>query len=185
MMGRIEVDWLPDYISEDVRQKILDLTKESQPELSPVECSEYLIRHWCETVEDGNPLYLDEEYAKSRGFRGPVAQPGMIVCTLTLPYRWPWPPKDYSPQRSMHFELKELLNLPVGILAEYETEFLRYVELGDRLSSTNRLVSISPWRKTRLGEGHFWIIETTHRNQDDQVVASVRTTLFAYGRDLA
>lgn len=174
--------WIPEYVSEDVRQKLIDLTVESAPEVSEVECSENLIRHWCETVEDGNPLYLDREYARSRGFRAEVAQPGMLVCTLTLPYRWPWPPKGHTPGRNIHFELKELLQLPVGILADYETRFFRYVELGDRLSGTNRLVSISPWRKTKLGEGHFWVIENAYRNQDGELVAEVRTTLFAYGR---
>ena len=82
---------IPKYVTPENRQKILDLGVESPREVSQVECSEYLIRHWCETVEDGNPLYHDVDYAKSRGFDGLVAQPGMLICTLTLPYRWPWP----------------------------------------------------------------------------------------------
>jgi uncharacterized protein len=177
-----QLDYIPEYVSDEVRQRILELTKESEPQVSPVECSDYLIRHWCETVEDGNPLYLDKEYAKSRGFRGTVAQPGMIVCTLSLPFRWPWPPKGYKPQRDIHFQLKELLDLPVGILAEYDQEFYESVQVGDRLSTTSRLFSISPWRKTRLGEGHFWNIEIKYRNQHGRVVARAITTLFAYGR---
>ena len=78
---------IPDYASEEARRGILEMAEESEPQTCAVECCEHLIRHWCETVEDGNPLYLDEEYAKSRGFRGLVAQPGMIVSTLTVPFR--------------------------------------------------------------------------------------------------
>ena len=59
-----ELEYVPEYVSEEARQKLLALTKESEPEAAPVEVNEYLIRHWCETLEDGNPLYLDDGYAK-------------------------------------------------------------------------------------------------------------------------
>jgi len=107
-----EFQYMPEYASEEVRREILELTKESEPRPCAVECCEHLIRHWCEALEDGNPLYLDEDYARSRGFRGLVAQPGMFVSTLTVPFRWPWPPKDHKPERNIHFYLKELLGLP-------------------------------------------------------------------------
>jgi len=171
---------IPDHVSETNRQRILELAQESPREVSQVECCEYLIRHWCEAVEDGNPLYLDEAYARSRGFRGLVAQPGMLICTLTLPYRWPWP-EGYRSQRLIHFQLKELLELPVGILARYEKWFHAPVQVGDRLSSTVRLLEISPWKRTRLGEGCFTTIETNYYNQDDLVVAQSYTHLFSYG----
>jgi acyl dehydratase len=157
------------------------MTEESEPEVAPVECSEHLIRHWCETVEDGNPLYLDEEYAISRGFKGLVAQPGMIISTLTTPYRWPWPPPRHTaPTGLLHLRLKALLNLPVAVVVDYETEFPRYVQVGDRLTTTSRLLTMSAWKKTALGEGHFWTIEQVYRNQDVEVVCYARTTHFAY-----
>ncbi len=174
---------MPDYASDEVRAQILGLAKESEPRPCAVECCEHLIRHWCETVEDGNPLYLDEAYAKSRGFRGLVAQPGMFVSTLTVPFRWPWPPEGYVPERNIHFELKALLGLPVGILRDYEVEYYEYVQVGDRLSTSSRLASISPWRKTKLGEGHFWTTETRYYNQHGVLIARALTTLFAYGRE--
>jgi acyl dehydratase len=171
---------IPAYVTKANRAEILRLARESEREVSQVECCEYLIRHWCETVEDGNPLYLDEAYAKSRGFRGLVAQPGMYICTLTLPYRWPWP-EGYKSQRLIHFQLKELLELPVGILADYECWFHEPVQIGDRLSTTVRLQNISRWKQTRLGEGYFTTIETRYYNQRDAVVARSHTHLFSYG----
>ena len=113
-------------------------------------------------------------------FRGLVAQPGMLICTLTLPYRWPWP-EGYRSQRLIHFYLKQLLELPVGILANYEKWFYAPVQVGDRLSSTVRLLEISPFKRTRLGEGYFTTIETSYYNQDDLVVARSYTHLFSYG----
>jgi acyl dehydratase len=180
-MQRPDFQTIPDYASDDVAQKILDLAVEPEPIPCAVECSEHLIRHWCETVEDGNPLYLNEEYARSRGFRGLVAQPGMIVSTLTVPYRWPWPPEGHRPDRNIHFELKALLGLPVGILVDWEVEFEDFIQVGDRLSTSSRLLSISDWRKTKLGEGHFWTQETNFRNQVGKLVARSRTNLFGYG----
>jgi len=171
---------IPDHVTPENRAKIAELAQESPREVSQVECCEYLIRHWCETVEDGNPLYLDADYARSRGFRGLVAQPGMLICTLTMPYRWPWP-EGYRNQRLIHFYLKELLELPVGILANYEAWFLAPVQIGDRLSTTVKLQNISEWKKTRLGEGYFTTIETTYYNQHDTVVKRSFTHLFSYG----
>ena len=183
MVAEQEFQIIPDYASDEAIRRILELAQESEPRPCAVECCEHLIRHWCETVEDGNPLYLDEEYAKSRGFRGLVAQPGMVVSTLTVPFRWPWPPPGHKPERNIHFELKELLALPVGILAEYEVEYFDFIQQGDRLSTSGRLLSISPWRKTKLGEGHFWSQETRYWNQNGQEVARAITTLFGYGRE--
>ncbi|MEZ5502297.1 MAG: MaoC family dehydratase N-terminal domain-containing protein [Halioglobus sp.] len=82
---------IPDYVTPASRRRILELAQPNEKEVSPVECSEYLIRHWLETVEDANPLYNDRQYARSRGFRDIIAQPGMIICTLVMPYGGPWP----------------------------------------------------------------------------------------------
>ena len=78
---------IPDYVTPENRARILELSEPNEKEISDVECTEYLIRHWLETVEDANPLYNDREYARSRGFKDIIAQPGMNICTLTMPYR--------------------------------------------------------------------------------------------------
>ena len=70
---------IPDYVTPANRKRILELSRPNEKEISQVECSEYLIRHWLETVEDANPLYNDPEYARSRGFRDIIAQPGMNI----------------------------------------------------------------------------------------------------------
>jgi len=178
--GAPEFGIIPEYVTPENRRRLLELSRENEKEVSEVECSEYLIRHWLETVEDGNPLYHDRDYARSRGFKDIIAQPGMIICTLVLPYRWPMK-AFYKTRQLLHFEVKELLELPVGILANYEAFFYRPVEIGDRLSSTGRLVEISPFKRTRLGEGYFTRLETSYYNQRDEVVCRAHTNLFSYG----
>ncbi len=179
-----DLEYIPEYVSEEARLKLLALAKESQPEAAPVEVNEYLIRHWCETLEDGNPLYLDEEYAKSQGFRGVIAPPGTVMTTFGMQFRWPWPPTSRGePRRHIHYDVKELLDLPVGIIRDIDVEYFAPLQVGDRLSVSQRLVSISPWKKTRLGEGHFWTMDRFYRNQDGELVARERMTAFGYGRE--
>jgi acyl dehydratase len=180
-MTEAEFRTIPDYVKPESRKRILELAVTDAKEVSDVECCEYLIRHWNETVEDGNPLYNDREYARSRGFRDIIAQPGMIICTLVLPYRWPMPGGFHKTRQLLHFELKDLLELPVGILANYEAFFYRPVEIGDRLSTTGRLVEISGFKRTRLGGGYFSKLETSYYNQRADLVCQAYTSLFSYG----
>ncbi len=180
-MTEEEFRTIPDSVKPENRKRILELAVANEKEISDVECCEYLIRHWNETVEDGNPLYNDREYARSRGFKDIIAQPGMIICTLVLPYRWPTPNGFHKTRQLLHFEVKDLLELPVGILANYETFFYKPVEIGDRLSSTGRLVDISPFKQTRLGGGYFTKLETSYYNQRDELVSEAHTNLFSYG----
>lgn len=176
------LDYIPDYISDDVRSAILALAEESSPEPAPLDVSEYLIRHWCEALEDGNALYLDARYARENGHRSVVAPPASLLTTFLLPLRWPWPPDGREPRRFIHYDLKELLDLPVGIVTDIDVTYHAPVFVGDRLNTTQRLVSISPWKRTRVGEGHFWTIDRTYRNQDAVLVARERMTIFSYGR---
>ena len=180
-MTEDEFRTIPDYVKPANRKRILELAVADEKEVSDVACCEYLIRHWNETVEDGNPLYNDREYARSRGFKDIIAQPGMIICTLVLPYRWPMPDGFHKTRQLLHFELKDLLELPVGILANYETFFYKPIEIGDRLSSTGRLAEISDFKRTRLGGGYFSKLETSYTNQRDELVCRAHTNLFSYG----
>lgn len=177
------LDHVPEYLTEDARRRLLALATESPPEPGPVELSEYLVRHWCETLEDGNPLYLDDAYARGRGRRSVVAPVGAIMTTLSMPLRWPWPPGERAPVPHIHYAVKALLGLPVGIITAIEVEqHDAYVELGDRVSVSQRLVSVSPRKRTRLGEGHFWTMDRFYRNGRGELVLRERMTAFGYGR---
>jgi acyl dehydratase len=176
------LDYIPEYVSDDVRRQILALAEESPPEPAPIEVDEYLIRHWCEVLEDGNRLYIDAAYARSLDRPGVSAPPASLLTTFLLPLRWPWPPEAGEPRRFIHYDLKELLDLPVGIVTDVDVAYYAPVFVGDRLNTTQRLVSISAWKRTSVGEGHFWTIDRTYRNQDALLVARERMTLFSYGR---
>ncbi len=114
------LDYVPDYLPVEVRQQLHALASESRPEPAPLEVSEYLIRHWCETLEDGNPLYLDDAYARSRGFHGLVAPPGAVMTTFSMHYRWPWPAAaEDAPARHIHYAVKELVVQQIVIISSF------------------------------------------------------------------
>ncbi len=178
--GQPPVDWIPKHLPDEVQHEILALTNESD-RIPIVGCSEPLIRHWCEAIEDGNPLYLDDEYAKSQGFRGVVAPPAMNM-TFAIPYRWPRP--EAGSAMNLHFQLKRLMNLPVGVVVENETEYVQFVEVGDQLFFSSHLISMTGPKTTRLGDGYFWVSESITRNQRDEITSKSRTTMFAYNPGL-
>jgi acyl dehydratase len=183
MRQQARLDYIPEYLPEDKKQRLAELARESKPAPAPLEVNEYLIRHWCETLEDGNPLYLDEAYARSQGYDGLVAPPGSVMTTFTTPFRWPWPPAEALPPTHIHYDVKDALDLPVGIITDVELATERPLVAGDRVSISQRLVSISEWKQTRIGEGHFWTMERVYRNQRGDVVARETLTAFGYGRE--
>src|SRR5437899_472161 len=106
------LDYIPEYLSEDAKQRLRELATESKPEAAPLEVNEYLIRHWCETLEDANPLYLDAAYARSQGFRSVIAPLGSIMTTFSMQFRWPWPPAEAggrAPALHIHYDVKAAL----------------------------------------------------------------------------
>ncbi|MFQ5473729.1 MAG: MaoC family dehydratase N-terminal domain-containing protein [Dehalococcoidia bacterium] len=179
------LDYIPEYLPDENKRRLQALTQESAAQAAPLEVNEYLIRHWCETLEDGNPLYHDEEFAKSQGFRSVIAPPATVMTTFSMPFRWPWPPQSGEPDPHIHYTIKELLDLPVGIINGIEVENHTPLQIGDRVSVSQKLVSISPWKKTRVGEGHFWTMDRIYRNQHGEIVTIERMTAFGYGRDEA
>jgi len=183
MSQEAALDYVPEDLPEDAQQRLRALAIESEPKPAPLVVNEYLIRHWCETLEDGNPLYLDEAYARTQGLPGVVAPPGSIMTAFTMPFRWPWPPEGREPRPHIHYQVKEALGLPVGIITDIDIEYAERPQLGDRISVSQRLVSVSRWKKTKVGEGHFWTMDRIYRNQHGQMLARERMTAFGYGRE--
>ena len=165
------------------KQRLLALATESEPHAAPLVVDEHLIRHWCETLEDGNPLYLDEAFARSQGHQGLVAPPGSVMTDVHNALSLALAAHRRPAARHIHYDVKEALDLPVGIITEVELETLAPLVVGDRVSLSQRLVSVSPWKRTRLGEGHFWTMERLYRNQRGELVARERLTAFGYGRE--
>lgn len=136
------------------------------------------IKNYCELIEDGNPSYWDEEFARKQ-WGGIISPPGMLG-TFALPARPLWRPEYRKVERQGWLPTQVPLPGDTMINVETDSTFYRPIHLGDRLSCQEEVVEVSEEKKTALGIGHFIITLATWYNQDGEVVAQERNNLFRY-----
>jgi acyl dehydratase len=149
----------------------------TEPRTAGTVVSAARIQMFAATVRDGNRSYWDAEYA-TRTWGGLLAPPALLMGWLTPP---PWEPADRAPVSGI------MLRVPLPgttfINASNEAEYLQPIVEGDRLTVVEKLLSVSPEKRTRLGVGHFVETLDTYTRQDGAVVATNRNTLFRFTPD--
>jgi acyl dehydratase len=137
----------------------------------------------CASVENGNPLFWDDDVASALT-QGPIAAPSML-STWFRPHHWA--PGRHVPRLPLqiHFDLKTALDLPEAVMTENTLIFHEPVRPGDLISTCQRLRSISPKKSTKLGTGRFWVIDVEYRNQRGDLVGVESWTGFGYRRATA
>ncbi|MGH8630246.1 MAG: FAS1-like dehydratase domain-containing protein, partial [Burkholderiales bacterium] len=149
--------------------------QESAPRPAPYPINEAMARFWREMVEDPNPIYFDEAYARNTWLNEPFAPPAMLFTWGMQPV---WPEEDRHESMISRLKLPGCsATLAVNATQEYHLP-LRY---GDRLTITNQIASIGEEKTTRLGTGHFVVMLDTFRNQRSEVAGTHSFTLFMYG----
>jgi acyl dehydratase len=134
----------------------------------------------CSSVENGNPLFWDDEVAQAIT-NGPIAPPAMLSVWFR-PHHWaPGRTKQLQPLQ-VHFDLKEQLDLPEAVMTDNEIIFYDPVRPGDKLRTRQILHSVSAPKTTKLGQGRFWVIEVQYLNQYDDLVGKEMYTGFGYRR---
>ena len=139
--------------------------------------------HWCEAVEDANPLFWEEGVADELT-EGWIAPPTMLSVWMR--------PLMFNPRRAetirpleLHFRLKDAFGLPEGIVGANEIEFRAPVRMGDVISTRQRVREISDVKTNRLGTGRSWTIDVTYTNQRDEIVGIESYEMFSYVRGAA
>jgi acyl dehydratase len=140
------------------------------------------IRRRCEVLAWDCPLHYDEQVAQQYGYRTVVAPTAMLMTWSIPPY---WQPGDPRPQLDDAVLIPPLAACRIPAPGEFmlatnsETEYLEPVYPGDRITASPVLVSIT--RKTlSLGDGAFFLVETTYTKQTGEVVGIELTTFFRY-----
>ena len=134
----------------------------------------------CSSVENGNPLFWDEEVAVELA-GGPIAPPSMISVWFR-PHRWA-PGRSHQVQPlQVHFDLKQKLSLPEAVMTDNTITFGVPVRPGDQLETCQILRSISDPKTTKLGTGRFWVIDVVYMNQRGEHVGTESYTGFGYKR---
>lgn len=126
------------------------------------------IRIFARAVGYTNPLYFDEEYAKSKGYSSIVAPPGYFGTPV-------WDPRNAGagPRRLYESPFKRNLN------GGTEVWPMAKIVAGDRLTSVTTLVNLEG-AAGRLGPMLIQTSETVFTNQDGVVVGKTRGTGISY-----
>ena len=140
-----------------------------------------MVWNFCEAVEDANPVYWDEEFARKTRFGRLIAPPQMIMTASSG--HW-WAP-DYvrERERSRAEAQGESPSAKVQAIVRrhgYTTatnvtrddEFLEPYGPGDgRLKQTSQVVEVTEEKQTRVGKGVFITSVTEYRTEkDDRLV---------------
>jgi acyl dehydratase len=135
----------------------------------------------CSSVENGNPLFWDEDVARAVT-GGHIAPPSMISVWFR-PHHWaPGRDRQLLPLQ-VHFDLKEKLGLPEAVMTDDTIVFYEPVRVGDVLHTRQVLRSVSDAKTTKLGTGRFWVIDVEYENQRDELVGVETYTGFGYVKD--
>ena len=134
----------------------------------------------CASVENGNPLFWDDDVANEIT-GGPIAPPTMLSVWFR-PHHWAPGRTEQALPLQVHFDLKEKFGLPEAVMTDNTIVFHEPVRPGDQLRTRQILRSVSEPKTTKLGTGRFWVIDVEYFNQHDERVGVESYTGFGYRR---
>ncbi len=118
------------------------------------------IRQFAEAIGDSNPLYVDEEYAKSTIYGGIIAPPSFPVAIGADSGQGVELPLDYS--RMLH--------------GEQEFIYHRPIRAGDRLSCQMKVTDVYE-KEGKNGPMQFLVMDTEMKDQEGELVVISRTNI--------
>jgi acyl dehydratase len=164
-----------------LEQSLLTIGKKQYPEVGEFPVERGYIWTSCSSVENGNPLYWDDEVAAELT-GGPIAPPTMVSVWFR-PHNWAPGRTEVALPLQVHFDLKKHFDLPEAVMTDNTIEFHTPVRIGDVLRTHQVLRSVSEAKTTKLGTGRFWVIDVVYQNQNGELVAVESYTGFGYRRD--
>ena len=147
-------------ITEELRSKI---GIESEPKVYEVEKG--MIRRFVLAVDDPNPLWQDEEYARKSTYGGIIAPPTFV---LTIGFD--------------ELQQQVLESIPYGGILHGSTELECYqsVRAGDIISVTTKITNIRERQDRRMGKMVFVTLDITYKNQRQELVAKCQQMIIGY-----
>jgi uncharacterized protein len=132
-----------------------------------------MIHHWCDAVGDANPVYTDPAAATASRHGGIIAPPAMLQAwTMRGLDRRPGAPGDHV--IGQLFALLDEAGYTSVVATNCEQEYARPLRLGDHLTVSGVIESVSDEKRTGLGAGHFVTWLDTYRTDDGEVVGTMR-----------
>jgi uncharacterized protein len=137
-----------------------------------------MIRHWVEAIGDENPVYIDADAAAASVHGEVVAPPVMLQAWVMRGVR-----QRPAAGGTVQDELMRLLDdagFTSVVATNCEQEYARYLHLGDHLSTTTTIESVSDEKATGLGVGHFVTTRVEYRTDDGELVGTMRFRILKF-----
>ena len=142
-----------------VRAKI---GEEGEPRVYEIEKG--MIQRFVQAIDDPNPLWQDEEYAKKSQYGGIIAPPTLIPIIGF---------------EQIQQQVSQLI--PNGTILHGATDLECYqpIRPGELITVTTKIANVRE-RQGKMGKMAFIIFETTYKNQRQELVARCRQMLIGY-----
>ena len=142
-----------------VRAKI---GEEGEPRVYEIEKG--MIQRFVQAIDDPNPLWQDEEYAKKSQYGGIIAPPTLIPIIGF---------------EQIQQQVSQLI--PNGTILHGATDLECYqpIRPGELITVTTKIANVRE-RQGKMGKMAFIILETTYKNQRQELVARCRQMLIGY-----
>lgn len=141
--------------------------------------NDVMVRHQLEALEWDEPLFRDDEAARAAGLGGRIA-PFSMYMTFGMPAYWRAGDQPLRPDLVAPFAFGRVPAPGSAMMATgTSVDFGVPMRPGDRLSSVWRLTGVTR-KSLKVGDGAFLEFEVTYRNQDADIVALERTSVFRY-----
>ena len=137
-----------------------------------------MIRHWCDAVGDSNPIYTDSE-AAAASVQGEIVAPPTMLQAWTMKGLVP-PPSEGGGAQDELMGLLDGAGFTSVVATNCDQEYERYLHIGDLLTSESVIEGVSPLKRTALGEGHFVTTRTDFKDQDGQLVGTMRFRILKF-----
>jgi acyl dehydratase len=157
------------------------------PSVAPDPVNQPMIRHWATAMEDHNPVYVDPTAAAASRFGGIVAPPMMLqTWTMATPKITGIAERGGAPVDFTDNPLTPLdeAGFIATLATNSEVEVTRYLRLGDVLTSTMEIATVSDRKQTRIGPGYFITWVTTYRDAQGDVVGRQTFRILKFKPDL-
>ena len=125
-----------------------------------IEVEKGMIKRLAEAVEDPNPLWQDEEYARKSKYGRIIAPPGFLHTAMMVGKKLEFP------------QLASMTTLDGG----GDWQYFIPIKAGDRLTFTSKLTNVRA-REGETGKALFLATEMTWRNQEGGKVAVNHSTI--------
>jgi acyl dehydratase len=176
---------MTDRSLDDQLQALVDQPlSDAGPARAPDPVNQPMIRHWAAAFEDENPVYTDPEAAAASRFGQIVAPPLMLqTWTMATPRITGIAERGGAPVDAGGSEVMRLLDeagYVATLASNSELEIERYLHVGDDISATTVLESVSNEKQTRIGAGYFVTWATTYTDQVGEVVGRQRFRILKF-----